>query len=167
MVVRKSPKFNPTALLMTLMSSVVTGKGSFNQLVTSLKDRVERPMARQSLHERIGIASTAFLMTVLCSLMRQRFQSAGLPLKGGVIRRVVIEHASSQAMPKGNAEIPEGLARVTSPAPETTVAEMRESNPGLAPLPRHSLSHFREPSIKPNQVTARQKNASLDYSLTV
>ena len=104
MVVRKSPKFNPTALLMTLMSSVVTGKGSFNQLVTSLKDRVERPMARQSLHERIGIASTAFLMTVLCNLMRQRFQSAGLSLKGGVIRRVIIEDASSQVMPKGNAE---------------------------------------------------------------
>ena len=30
MVVRKSPKFNPTALLLTLMSSVVTGKGSLS-----------------------------------------------------------------------------------------------------------------------------------------
>ena len=57
MVVRKSPKFNPTALLLTLMSSVVTGKGSFNQLVTSLKNRIERPMVRQLLHERIGITS--------------------------------------------------------------------------------------------------------------
>jgi hypothetical protein len=43
-------------------------------------------------------------MTVLCNLMRQRFQSAGLSLKGGVIRRVIIEDASSQVMPKGNAE---------------------------------------------------------------
>ena len=46
---------------------------------------------------------TAFLMTVLCNLMRQRFQSAGLSLKGDVIRRAIIEDASSQVMPKGNA----------------------------------------------------------------
>jgi hypothetical protein len=29
-------------------------------------------MARQSLHERFDIRSTAFLMTVLCDLMEQR-----------------------------------------------------------------------------------------------
>jgi hypothetical protein len=86
------------------MSSVVTGKGSFNQLVTCLKDRVSKPMARQSLHERVGITTTTFLMTVLCDLTRQRFRSAGVSLDGGAILRVIIEDASGQVMPKGNAE---------------------------------------------------------------
>ncbi|MGD9420186.1 MAG: hypothetical protein Q7R22_014715, partial [Verrucomicrobiota bacterium JB025] len=52
MVVRKSKKFTPDAFLLTLMNSVVTGKGSLNQHVTCLKDRVEKSMARQSLHQR-------------------------------------------------------------------------------------------------------------------
>jgi hypothetical protein len=104
MVVRKSLKFTPAAFLLTLMSAVVTGKGSFNQLVTCLKDRVNQSMARQSLHERIGIATTSFMMGVICDLMHQRFKASAVALGESPILRVIIEDASSQVMPKGNAE---------------------------------------------------------------
>ncbi|MGD9419464.1 MAG: hypothetical protein Q7R22_011015, partial [Verrucomicrobiota bacterium JB025] len=104
MVVRKSKKFTPDAFLLTLMNSVVTGKGSLNQLVTCLKDRVEKSMARQSLHQRIGTATTSFMMGVLCDLMHQRFRPSALALENCPILRVIIEDASGQVMPKGNAE---------------------------------------------------------------
>jgi hypothetical protein len=103
LVMRKSRKFDPAAFLQTLLSSVVTGHASFSQLAGDLKDRVAAPMARQSLHERFGEPSTAFLLTVLCDLMEQRYQPAAEVLRGGPILRVIIEDSSSQVMPKSNA----------------------------------------------------------------
>lgn len=103
LVIRKSPKFDPGSFLQTLISSVVTGQASFNQLVGDLKDRVASPMARQSLHERFGESSTAFLVTVLCDLMEQRYQPAASVLRDGPILRVIIEDSTSQVMPKANA----------------------------------------------------------------
>lgn len=105
MVVRKSKRFTPAAFLLTLMSSVVTGKASLNQLVVSLKDRVNKSMTRQSLHQRFSIASTSFMMSVLLDLTHQRFKTSAIVLKRSVIRRVIIEDASGQVMPKGNAEV--------------------------------------------------------------
>lgn len=103
LVIRKSRKFDPGAFLQTLLSSVVTGHASFNQLAGELKDRVSAPMARQSLHERIGEESTAFLVSVLCDLMEQRYQPATSVLRDGPVLRVIIEDSSSQVMPKSNA----------------------------------------------------------------
>ena len=103
LVIRKSLKFDPGAFLQTLLSSVVTGHASFNQLAADLKDRVGAPMARQSLHERLGEESTAFLVSVLCDLMEQRYQPAASVLRDGPILRVIIEDSSSQVMPKANA----------------------------------------------------------------
>lgn len=103
LVMRKSPKFDPGGFLQTLLSSVVTGHASFNQLAADLKDRVGSPMARQSLHERLGEESTAFLVSVLCDLMEQRYQPAASVLRDGPILRVIIEDSSSQVMPKANA----------------------------------------------------------------
>lgn len=102
LVIRKSRKFDPGAFLQTLLSSVVTGHASFNQLAGELKERVAAPMARQSLHERIGEPSTAFLVSVLCDLMEQRYQPAASVLRDGPILRVIIEDSSSQVMPKAN-----------------------------------------------------------------
>jgi hypothetical protein len=104
LVIRKSPKFNPGGFLQSLLSSVVTGLASFNQIAADLKDRADAAMARQSLHERFNIRSTAFLMSVLCDLMEQRFNPATASIKGGAIQRIIIEDASGQVMPKANAE---------------------------------------------------------------
>ena len=103
LVIRKSSKFSPEGFLGTLLSSVITGKASFNQLVINLKLRVEKSMSRQSLHQRIGPKSTAFLVFVLCDLMKQRFKPAVRVLGKSVIRRIIIEDASGQVMPKSNA----------------------------------------------------------------
>lgn len=69
LVVRKSPKLTPDGFLQSLLSAVGLGQGSFNQLVGLLNDLVDSPMARQSLHERLGPESTAFLLAVLSDLM--------------------------------------------------------------------------------------------------
>ena len=104
LVVRKSTKFDPGAFLQTLLSSVVTGHASLNQLVGALKDRVAAPMARQSLHERIGKQSTAFLIHILCHLMEQRYEPTASALRDGPILRVIIEDSTSQLMLKSNAK---------------------------------------------------------------
>ncbi len=104
LVVRESPRFTPGGFMQSLLSAVVTGKASFNQLVGDLKDRVPLAMSRQSMHERIGATSTAFLMAVLSDLTKQRFAPAAKALEGGRILRMLIEDASGQVMPKSNAE---------------------------------------------------------------
>ena len=104
LVIRKSAKFSATALLQSLLSSVATGLASLNQIAGDLKDRVAAPMARQSLHEHFDVRSTAFLMTVLAELMEQRFKPVSEVLKSCAIRRIIIEDATAQVLPKSNAE---------------------------------------------------------------
>jgi hypothetical protein len=60
-------------------------------------------MARQSMYERIGATSTAFPMNLLFELTLQRFVPVADALKNGKIRRILIEDASAQVMPKANA----------------------------------------------------------------
>lgn len=104
LVIRKSRKFTPGGFLQTLLSSVVTGHASFNQLAGDLKERVAAAMARQSLHQRLGPESTAFLVTVLSNLMEQRYRPAAQDLRASPVQRIIIEDSTSQAMPKANAE---------------------------------------------------------------
>ena len=103
LVIRKSPRFSPAAFLQSLLGSVATGLASLNQIAAGLGERTRRTMARQSLHERFDIRSSAFLMSVLCELTRQRFEPAADAIGGGAVRRILIEDASFQVMPKTNA----------------------------------------------------------------
>jgi len=73
LVIRQSPKFTPDGFLQTLLSSVTTGLASSNQIADNLKDRVDSGMARQSMHDRFTDKSTAFLLSVLSDLMKQRY----------------------------------------------------------------------------------------------
>lgn len=104
LIIRKSPRFSADAFLMCLLSAVTSGKGSLNQIVQNLMTRVLRPMARQSLFERFSPKSTAFLQHVLQDLMEQRYRPIQPALANSVIRRIIIEDASSQVLPKSNAE---------------------------------------------------------------
>jgi len=103
LVIRKTAKFTPAGFLQSLLGCVVTGLASFNQLAGSLKDFTRSAMSRQSLHDRFSTRSTAFLMTVLHDLMGQRFQKSADALGTSPIRRILIEDASRQVMPKSNA----------------------------------------------------------------
>jgi len=104
LVIRKSPRFSPDGFLQTLLKSVVTGLASLNQIADDLKNRVTIPMSVQSMHERFSHKSTAFLLRVLSDLTRQRYQPARQVLENSSIKRLVIEDASAQVMPKSNAE---------------------------------------------------------------
>ena len=64
LIIRHSYKFSAASFLQSLLSSVVTGLASLNQIAGDLKDRNHPGMARQSLHQRFDIRSTAFLMAV-------------------------------------------------------------------------------------------------------
>jgi hypothetical protein len=105
LVMRKSSKFTPSAFLQTLLGSVATGLASLNQLAGSLKNFTHSAMARQSFHQRFNTSSTAFLVAVLSDLTEKRFQPATAALRTGPIKRIFIEDASAQAMPKSNAKL--------------------------------------------------------------
>ena len=104
LIIRHSRRFSASGFLQSLLSSVVTGLASLNQIAGDLKDRDLAGMARQSLHQRFDIRSTAFLMAVLGDLMQQRYSTAATAIKSGAIQRILIEDASSQVMPKSNAD---------------------------------------------------------------
>jgi len=56
------------------------------------------------MHERFTPKSTAFLLTTLNDLMEQRYAPTQVSLQKSSIKRIIIEDASGQAMPKANAE---------------------------------------------------------------
>src|SRR5690606_39469486 len=66
--------FHVTGVQTCALPISVTGKASFNQLASELRERTGSGMSRQSLHERLDERATAFLMAVLCALMEQRFK---------------------------------------------------------------------------------------------
>lgn len=113
LVQRKSSKFTPESFLYMLMSAVARGVGSLNSLAAILYDKQRQEedgptrtaMSRQSLWERFGPASTAFLLCVLQNLLTQRYQPVAEGMKGSGIRRILVEDSTSIKMPKGNAEI--------------------------------------------------------------
>jgi Transposase DDE domain len=104
LIIRNTRKFTAAGFLQSLLSSVATGLASFNQIAGDLKDRNLSGMARQSLHQRFDIRSTAFLMAVLCDLMQQRYTTAATAIGSSGIQRILIEDASGQVMPKSNAD---------------------------------------------------------------
>lgn len=105
LVIRDSHKFSPGGFLQLLLGSVATGLASINQIAGDLKDRVAILMAglvppptfRHPLHR--------LFMAILSDLMTQRFKPAAAALEPSAIRRIVIEDASGQIMPKSNAEL--------------------------------------------------------------
>lgn len=104
LIVRKPRKFDPAAFLQSMLSTVSTGLASFNQLAAELGGRTSRPMAPQSLHQRFGKQAPNFLLGVLNALMEQRYAPVAKELAHTMVRRLLVEDSSGQAMPKSNAE---------------------------------------------------------------
>ncbi len=104
LIIRKSCKLTAAAFLQSLLRSVATGFASLNQIAGDLKDRNLPGTARQSLHQRFDIRSTAFLMAVLYDLMQQRFSTIASAVGSRTIQRILIEDASGQVMPESNAD---------------------------------------------------------------
>lgn len=104
LVVRQSQKFSPDAFLCSLLEAVSSGKGSGNQIASHLGDRLDRSMARQSMHDRFTEKSTAFLVAVHANLLEQRYRPAHQAFaKQTLIKRVFTEDCTGIALPKSNA----------------------------------------------------------------
>ena len=104
LIIRKSPRFSADGFLQSLLFAASSGQASFNQIALNIKDRVPRAMSTQSLFKRFSIKSTAFLLGVMEELMEQRYQTVRPALAHSGIRRIIIEDASGQVLPKSNAE---------------------------------------------------------------
>lgn len=104
LIIRKSSKFSAEGFLTSLLFAASSGQGSLNQIVQNLKNRVIQAMARQSLFERFSPKSTAFLCGVLQDLMEQRYQPVRSAFSNSKIRRIIVEDASAQVLPKSNAK---------------------------------------------------------------
>jgi hypothetical protein len=103
-VIRQSPKMDPSTFLQTLCGAVASGFASHNQIAMGVSQRTGAAISSQAIHGRFSEASTAFLTGVMQRLFGQRF-SAGLSNEAlGMIRRILVEDSSVQAMPKANAE---------------------------------------------------------------
>lgn len=105
LVVRQSKKFSPDAFLCSLLEAVSSGKGSGNQIASHLGDRLDRSMARQSMHDRFTEKSTAFLVAVHADLLEQRYRPAHQAFaKQALIKRIFTEDCTGIALPKSNAQ---------------------------------------------------------------
>lgn len=104
LIIRKSPRFSADGFFQSLLFAVFSGQASFNQIANNIKGRVQRSMSPQSLFERFSTKSTAFLLGIMKDLMEQRYQAVKPALVHSRIRRIIIEDASGQVLPKSNAE---------------------------------------------------------------
>ena len=104
LIQRVSRKFNAAGFLLALLQSVTKGDTSLNQIVMHLGTFAHKSMTRQAIHQRLGPASTAFLLGVIRSVIRSRFPSVAKALRKGPFRRVLIEDSVVVSMAKSNAE---------------------------------------------------------------
>jgi hypothetical protein len=77
LIIRHSCKFTAAGFLQFLLSPVVTGLASLNQIAGDLKHRGHPGGARQPLHPRCNIRSTAFLTAVLGDLLNLVLRDMG------------------------------------------------------------------------------------------
>ena len=103
LVIRDSNKFCPEVFLTTLIKSSITGKGSFREIATSLKQSLPG-MSKQACAKRFSPKSTAFLQGVLSNLIEQRLEPVRKPFLNSSIQRVIIEDATSLKMNKKNSK---------------------------------------------------------------
>jgi len=104
LVVRKSSKFSPAGFLQSLISAVISGKASCNQIASQLKHCETKSMSAQALHQRLGVASTSFLLQIIFALTKQQFKPTAQALKNSSIKRLIIEDSTSIRLPKSNAQ---------------------------------------------------------------
>ncbi len=105
LLVRQSAKFTPSAFLQTLLSSVVTGLASLNQLADCLKGHTHQAMSRQSFHERLNQNSIAFLLSVLHEIIQQRFHQTLTMLTAMIAHQLGTRAAIQIASAIGRAKV--------------------------------------------------------------
>lgn len=103
LITRNSSKFSASEFLQSLLSAVVTGKASLNQIAAEMGHRIGHSLSKQALSMRFDDASTSFLTAVLYQLLLQPVRVAASKLNSSIFKRVLIEDSSFCPMDCGNA----------------------------------------------------------------
>lgn len=103
LIQRTSRKFNAAGFLLAMLQSVTKGDTSLNQIVMHLSSFVENTMSRQAMFQRIGPATSAFLLRVIDSVLEIRQPAILGVLRSSPFARVLIEDSTVIPMAKSNA----------------------------------------------------------------
>lgn len=101
---RHSRKFSANGFLLSLVKSVVKGDTSLNQIAMNLAGFSHQSMTRQAVFQRLGPASTSFLLGILNQLLATRFPLAERLIKSRRFGRVLVEDSTVISMARSNAE---------------------------------------------------------------
>lgn len=104
-IVRESSKMNASNFTQTIISASISGKGSYNQLASSLGKKTGDPMSRQGMEKRfISGACVEFLTKVHEGFLKAQISSAESSITKSKISRLIVEDCTIQSMPKSNAD---------------------------------------------------------------
>jgi len=100
-IVRRSKGFSASGFVLTLIKSVITGKASFGNLVSTLGRMEQNCISRQALWKRMDLSTMPFMLEVVGLALKQRWGKEAL-IATGVFGRVIIEDSSQVKLAKAN-----------------------------------------------------------------
>ena len=98
LIIRKSPRFEASGFLLSLIQAGISGKGSLNQLASSLGNFTPRKLSKQAIHQRFNESSSAFLLSVIGHLIAQKSESFFLTRSSLPFRRFLVEDCTTLSM---------------------------------------------------------------------
>lgn len=105
LIVRQSSKFSASGFLQSLLSAVVSGNASLQNLAAGMGLRLEASLSRQAMDQRLGDASTDFLTQVASTLLIEPIETVISQTAPSPFHRILIEDSSFCPMAVGNADI--------------------------------------------------------------
>lgn len=98
LIVRKSSRFQASGFLLSLIQAGISGKGSLNQLASSLGHFTPQKLSKQAIHQRINESSSAFLLSVIGHLIAQKSQPLFQTRASLPFRRFLVEDCTTLPM---------------------------------------------------------------------
>ena len=101
---RQSAKFSAAGYLFALIKSILTGKGSFNQLAAGLKKSETHSLSKQALWKRTNRLAVSFMLDALSLAMQEKWRCSFSKSPGITrhFRRVLVQDSTQQKLPKSN-----------------------------------------------------------------
>lgn len=104
-IVRNSAKMIASKFVQTIISAVISGRGSYSQIAADLGNRTGHPMSRQAMEERFEKdACVRFMTAAHQAIFEAQLAAVAEVVKHGSIRRIIVEDTTSVAMPKANSD---------------------------------------------------------------
>lgn len=102
-IARASSRFSASGFVLALLTAVITGKGSFNQLAMNLGQSEVKSMSRQALWSRVNTRAVSFLLLVVGKALAQRWSTQNA-VDSSCFTRILIQDSSQAKLPKCNAK---------------------------------------------------------------